>query len=107
MRLDVHVRRAILTLSIGFACASCTFPSVEYETACAAPTSCANETSACTKKAEAAHNMCSMKCTKSCLDCDTAFDRALEMCVAQCENCSAVAGCMNANASCKALLGVP
>jgi hypothetical protein len=107
MQLEMHLRRAILMISTGLVWASCTFPSVDYESACAAPPSCENDANSCTKKAEADQNACSMKCSMSCLECDTDFDRALGMCVAQCESCSASAGCTNASASCKALLGVP
>ncbi len=109
MRLEMHFR-VVLMLSLGFVWASCTFPSVDYElaeAACTAPMSCANEATSCTNKAEAAQTMCSMKCSMSCLTCDTDFDRAMETCVAQCENCSAIDGCMNATESCKALLGAP
>lgn len=107
MRLEMHTRRAVLMLMLGLAWASCTFPSVEYESACAAPKPCESDAVSCAKKAEAAQNACSMKCQMSCLQCDTDFDRALDMCVAHCENCSANAGCLNAGESCKALLGAP
>ncbi len=107
MQLEIHLRRAVVILALSFVWASCTFPSVDYETACAAPKSCENEVISCTKKAEAAQNMCSMKCSMSCLECDSDFDKALTTCVAQCENCSASAGCLDATASCKTLLGVP
>lgn len=87
--------------------AACTFPSVEYETECAVPMACENEVFACNNKAMAAQNMCSMKCSMTCVDCDAEFSRSLDICVAQCETCSANEGCMNATESCKALLGAP
>lgn len=87
--------------------AACTFPSVEYETACAVPTTCENDVATCGNKALAAQNMCSVKCSMSCVDCDQQFSRSLDICVAQCETCSANAGCMNATESCKALVGTP
>jgi hypothetical protein len=107
MTFDQRMRLAGLLLAMGFACASCTFPSVEYDTSCAAPTSCEKDVATCGNKAQAAQNMCSMKCTMSCVDCDEAYDLALASCIAQCETCSAGEGCTNATESCKALLGVP
>lgn len=107
MAPDRRIRVVGLLLAMGVACLSCTFPSVEYDTSCAAPTSCEKDTTLCANKAQAAQNMCSMKCMMSCVDCDDEYDRALASCVAQCESCSASDGCMDATESCKALLGVP
>lgn len=107
MNLDRRISLVGWMLAICFACATCTFPSVEYDSSCVAPTLCAKELSACTNKAEAAQNMCAMKCSMSCSECDNAFDQALTGCLTQCESCSASAGCMDATESCKALLGVP
>jgi hypothetical protein len=107
MSLDRRRRLAGLMLAVGFACFSCTFPSVEYDASCAVPPSCENEIATCGKKATATQNMCSAKCPISCVDCDDEFSRALTSCLSQCESCSASDGCMDATASCKALLGVP
>lgn len=107
MRLDVRVRRAVLVLVWVFGCVSCTFPSVDYETSCSAPASCESGATSCSNKAAAEQNKCSMKCTMSCVECETTFEQALSGCVTQCEGCSAKAGCLDATESCKALLGVP
>ena len=107
MRFGMHVRGVVLMFTLAFAWASCSFPSVEYEPACAAPKQCENEANACAKKAAETQDSCAKKCSTSCQECDTDFDRALGMCVAQCESCSASEGCLNATESCKALLGAP
>lgn len=107
MSFEMRVRRVLGVMLLGCTFVACTFPSVEYETGCAVPTACENDVGVCTNKAEAAQNMCSMKCTMSCVDCSTDFDRAMTTCVALCETCSANNGCANATESCKALLGVP
>lgn len=101
------MRHAALGLALCLAWASCTFPSVEYEPTCAVPTSCQNDITSCSKQANAEQMMCLSKCTADCGACDTTLDKAMSVCVAQCENCSASGGCMNATESCKALLGVP
>lgn len=107
MNLVRRAQWASSMVAMGMALVACTFPSVEYDASCMAPMSCGNEINSCQKKAEAEQNMCSMKCSMSCGACDADFDRAMLSCVAQCESCSAGAGCMDATASCKALLGVP
>lgn len=108
--MHLESRGLIALLTFGLIGSACGFPTVDYEdpvVACAMPMACANEVAACNNKAQAEQNMCAMKCSMTCLDCDADFERSLGICVAQCETCSANEGCANATASCKALLGVP
>jgi len=107
MSLGRGVRPVVLMLALGFAGAACTFPSVEYDTSCAVPTSCEKEVNSCSNKAQALQNMCSMKCAGTCVDCEADYDQAVTACVVQCETCSANNGCENATENCKALLGAP
>jgi hypothetical protein len=107
MQLAGGAHRAFVALTLVLAWASCTFPSVEYEPTCAVPASCQNDITNCTKQADGQHTMCLSKCTTDCAACDTDFDAAVSICVAQCENCSANSGCINATDNCKALLGAP
>ncbi|HRI72483.1 MAG TPA: hypothetical protein PK156_49950 [Polyangium sp.] len=109
MQLEVSLYRAAVSLAFCFVWASCTFPSVEYETdtECVVPTVCQNDIDVCLKQADAQQMMCLSKCTTVCPSCGTSFEEALSMCLAQCEACSGNEGCTNATKSCKAMLGMP
>lgn len=110
MQFDIQLRRACAYLTLTMFLTACTFPTISYEesaAACAVPTACTKDVAACSNKAQATQNTCSMKCSMSCLECDSDFDRDIGICVAQCETCSANGGCVNATDSCKALLGAP
>lgn len=110
MQFDTQLLRMCACLPLTMLITACTFPTIAYEesaAACAVPTSCAKDVATCSNKAQAAQNMCAMKCSMSCVDCESDFDRDMGICVAQCETCSANGGCANATESCKALLGVP
>lgn len=107
MQLEASLGRVALLLTLGFLWASCTFPSVEYETVCAVPMACQKDVEACRKQAGMQQMACLSKCTTVCPSCGTDFDQAMNLCVAECEVCSANEGCANATESCKALSGVP
>ncbi len=110
--------RVLLLLGLS----ACTFPTVDYlepgetDPPCATPPKCVGDVSTCSKQAEAQRGACVSQCgsgpTKmgaipDCAGCDAAYDTAMNVCVAQCESCSAAEGCTNATDSCKALLGLP
>jgi hypothetical protein len=110
MHFEIQKPRLYACLTVTMIVSACSFPTVVYEetaASCAVPMSCVNDVAACSNKAQATQNMCAMKCSMSCVECESDFDRDLGICVAQCETCSANGGCANATESCKAMLGVP
>jgi len=98
---------------------ACTFPDVDYSdtsadefaSACFVPAACEPEVTACSKQAANQHGACLNKCgppaSQACAACETEYDSALNVCLAQCESCSAENGCKNATQSCKGWLSIP
>ncbi|MDI1476046.1 hypothetical protein [Polyangium sp. y55x31] len=103
---------------------ACTFPAIDYvepdeadveSAACVATPKCATDVEACSKQASGQRSQCVFQCQKSgpmnlnpdCSTCESTYATEMNICVAQCESCSAAAGCTNATDSCRALLGLP